>query len=130
MTDQTKIDSDETGEDAPLELTTQEPAPRRPAKKRRARGGVTIRLDDATSARVDAYLEQFQRRHLGIHPERREILVHLICRGLDAVEGSLAEMSDAELRALADQHGIEYRSLGLEPGAVRGYLIDALEATL
>lgn len=128
MTDRIKNGVPDGLDDAPLELTS--PPSEAKSRKRRAKGGVTIRLDAELDARVIRFTERFCRCNPGIQPDRRSVLVHLIHLGLDASEGSLSGMTDEELRFLADEHGVIYDGLDMGPAELRRYLINALGAIL
>ena len=47
---------------------------------------VYVRLDDATLARIDCFLEQLSAQQPGLKPNRSDAIRVLVHRGLEAVE--------------------------------------------
>ena len=47
---------------------------------------VYVRLDDATLARIDRFLEQLSAQQPGLNPNRSDAIRVLVHRGLEAIE--------------------------------------------
>lgn len=105
-------------------------------KKSRRKGGRTVFLSDDVRERVQRFVEHWQGENVGFDaPLDRDVLAHLICRGLEVVEREYAppsrppgippsDLSDEELARLIDDKGLR------PDGDTREAMVAALEAIL
>jgi hypothetical protein len=110
------------------------PDPSKPKKSRR-KGGRTVFLGDDVRERVQRFVEHWQGANVGFDaPLDRDVLTHLICRGLEVVEREYlpptrpgippSELSDDELARQVELKGLR------PDDDTREAMVRALEAIL